>query len=102
MLIGLGKESGEIEYAADSVSVAIAMPRRDSESARIVLATPKLRAGLPAWSAFTFDAAGLQQHADLQGIAKALEKEGSKGGRGKKAKDDEDDGDEDVLDGVPY
>lgn len=44
VLVGLGKESGEIEYAADSLTVMIAAGRRHT-----ILATPKQRAGLPQW-----------------------------------------------------
>lgn len=46
--IGLGKESGEIEYAADSVTTAIALPRSGSNR-QVVFATAKLRAGRPSW-----------------------------------------------------
>lgn len=56
-LVGLGKESGEIEYAADSVTVAIAMsgaPRTDA-GALVVFASPKVRTGPPGWCALRFD-----------------------------------------------
>lgn len=56
VLVGLGKETGEIEYAADSVTVMGRIPRDrikpDPEGfSPVVLATAKLRAGPPAWCA---------------------------------------------------
>lgn len=56
-LVGLGKESGEIEYAADSVTVAIALsgaPRTEA-GALVALASPKVRTGPPGWCALRFD-----------------------------------------------
>lgn len=55
-LVGLGKESGEIEFAADSVTVAIALPREDKKSKRLVVfATAKVRAGVAGWCSLLFD-----------------------------------------------
>ena len=54
-LIGLGKESGEIEYACDSVTAGIRLPGEDSRYRTTVFATAKVRAGVPGWSALTFD-----------------------------------------------
>lgn len=54
-LVGLGKESGEIEYAADSVSVAVRLPDPLPDGRRgVVLAVPKLRTGPPAWAPLIF------------------------------------------------
>jgi hypothetical protein len=54
-LVGLGKETGEIEYAADSVTVMARVPRDRIEPEHgfspVVLATAKLRAGPPSWCA---------------------------------------------------
>jgi replicative DNA helicase len=54
MLVGLGKETGEIEYAADSVTVMGRIPRDRFPSGPdgfgpVLLATAKLRAGPPSW-----------------------------------------------------
>lgn len=61
-LVGLGKESGDVEYAADSVLVFCPEhypnepPDRSVRSARrIHLAIAKLRAGAPSWVTFTFN-----------------------------------------------
>lgn len=54
-IVGVGKESGEIEYAADSVTVAVAMERDGSGERQVVFATPKLRAGQPSWCVLAFD-----------------------------------------------
>jgi hypothetical protein len=55
-IVGLGKESGEIEYAADSVTVAVGLPREHRALYRpVVFATPKLRAGRPGWCALRFN-----------------------------------------------
>jgi replicative DNA helicase len=63
-LIGMGKESGELEYAADSVHVLLhpttpADVHHDIEAARqvgkvVVCATVKIRAGIPSWFALGF------------------------------------------------
>jgi replicative DNA helicase len=55
-LVGLGKESGEIEYAADSVTTVVGLPRPHGAIDRaVVLATAKLRAGRPGWCSLRFD-----------------------------------------------
>lgn len=55
-LVGMGKESGEIEYAADSVTIAVSLPSSTPRTARsIVFATAKLRSGRPGWSVLQFD-----------------------------------------------
>ena len=57
-IVGLGKESGDIEYSADSVSVllkagwdandSLENPQRGGNQ-MIVFATPKMRVGVPSW-----------------------------------------------------
>jgi len=55
-LVGLGKESGEIEYAADSVSVAIRRSEvtREDGATGVAFITAKLRAGVPRWVPLAF------------------------------------------------
>jgi len=53
-LVGLGKESGEIEYAADSVTVALSLPREGNER-KVIFATAKQRAGQSGWCSLVFD-----------------------------------------------
>lgn len=52
-LVGLGKETGEIEYAADSVTILAKLPRdlivNPSEYSPVLAITAKLRAGPPSW-----------------------------------------------------
>jgi hypothetical protein len=71
-LVGCGKESGEIEYAADSVSV-LARPRDD----QLLLAVPKLRAGPNGWWLMQFDGSLLREATDAQviGFANAQREE---------------------------
>lgn len=53
-LIGTGKESGEIEYAADSLTVLVKLP--NEYGAPIVLCcVPKLRYGPPRWFPMAFE-----------------------------------------------
>lgn len=58
-LVGLGKESGEIEYSADSVLVLCREPWEGGEppagGTATWLAVAKVRAGTPSWVRFTFD-----------------------------------------------
>jgi len=58
-LVGLGKESGEIEFAADTVMVLTQEPWEDNTPPRggthCHLALAKVRAGTPAWVALRFD-----------------------------------------------
>jgi len=55
-IVGLGKESGEIEYAADSVSVMVSLPRVERRAVRaVVFILAKVRAGRPSWCSFLFD-----------------------------------------------
>lgn len=54
-LIGLGKESGEIEYSVESQTVLIKWPTRlDNGDKLIIAAVPKLRYGAPSWTALAF------------------------------------------------
>jgi hypothetical protein len=68
VLVGLGKESGEIEYSGDSVSVLarLILPSNDDEGGGFVLpsavdgadmlfVTAKCRTGRPMWSPMYFD-----------------------------------------------
>lgn len=53
-LVGTGKESGEIEYAADSVTVLVKMP--NAYGAPVVLCcVPKLRYGQARWTPMVFE-----------------------------------------------
>lgn len=57
-LVGLGKESGDIEHAADAVLVLGSNDAGDIDSPGprgIFLAVAKVRAGLPNWGGFHFD-----------------------------------------------
>src|SRR5579883_1071901 len=64
-LVGLGKESGEIEFAADTVLVLAREPwPEDAETGKPIpptdgthcwLAIAKIRAGLPSWAELRFD-----------------------------------------------
>ncbi len=54
-LLGLGKEAGEIEYAAESQSVLIRWPAElDTSERAVICAVPKLRYGPPSWFALSF------------------------------------------------
>lgn len=54
-LIGMGKESGEIEYAAESQTVLVRWPSRLESGESIVLcAVAKLRYGLATWVPMSF------------------------------------------------
>jgi replicative DNA helicase len=55
VLVGLGKESGEIEYSASSVTVLSRWPTRlDNGEKLIICAVPKLRWGPESWFALSF------------------------------------------------
>ena len=73
-LVGLGKESGEIEYAADSVTVAVRrsdVARTDGASC-VVLATAKLRAGVPSFSTLAFNGTRYEEWPEARAlVAKA-------------------------------
>ena len=80
-LVGLGKESGEIEYSATTVSVLARCPAPPVDGAEgkgkaprrervplaerpVIVATAKNRQGPPGWCAFDFDGAGFTECAD--------------------------------------
>jgi len=57
-LVGLGKESGDVEYSADSVMVMCREPwdaPPPADRSLVHLAVAKLRAGVAAWCALRFD-----------------------------------------------
>lgn len=53
-LVGLGKESGEIEYSADTV-LALSREEFRPGGTRMHLAAAKVRAGRPGWVSLSFD-----------------------------------------------
>lgn len=53
--VGLGKESGDIEYAADGVLALLRQPSGDESPDRMHLAVAKQRAGRTGWVRFLFD-----------------------------------------------
>jgi replicative DNA helicase len=49
-IVGLGKESGEIEFSADTVTVAMTLPYDPKQATRhVVFALPKVRLGPAGW-----------------------------------------------------
>jgi len=58
-LVGLGKESGEVEYAADTVLALVSKPWPDGkpppEGTHVHLAVAKQRAGTSGWAELRFD-----------------------------------------------
>jgi hypothetical protein len=54
ILVGLGKESGEIEYAADSVTVAVKWPVDPLFGKSVIFATAKGRATGAGWTELRF------------------------------------------------
>lgn len=55
VLIGLGKESGEVEFSADSVTVLIRWPAAFNDfSTPMICAVPKFRASEASWLALCF------------------------------------------------
>jgi len=77
--VGLGKEAGEIEYAADSVLVLAAEPLKDEEKRPpvrpIFLAIAKVRAGRPGWVPLAFNGSRFFSRSQQE----LLEKEGESG-----------------------
>lgn len=59
-LVGLGKESGELEYSADSLWVLRRLQRTDGES-RMQLGVAKVRAGTPGWVHLSFNGGRFRQ-----------------------------------------
>jgi len=78
VLIGLGKESGEIEYACDSVTAGIRLPGDHATDRTIVFATAKVRAGIPGWSALKFDGNVFTDIRDHHEVVKRIEDPDSK------------------------
>jgi len=86
VLVGLGKETGEIEYAADSVTVMGRIPRDRIPAdpggfSPVLLATAKLRAGPPSWCVLdsngqTFRAWNVERTVE---VVEALQTKGKKG-----------------------
>lgn len=86
-LIGLGKESGELEFAASSLHVLLRPPLTDGtgddvvkelvkQGGRIIVcATPKMRAGVPSWFAMGFQKGRFVQLEEdtINSLAKTLE-----------------------------
>jgi hypothetical protein len=61
-LVGLGKESGDIEFSADSVMCLAREPRSPGMHESLVwLALAKIRAGVPAWSLLRFNGSWLTE-----------------------------------------
>ena len=77
-LIGLGKESGEVEYAADSVMVAQKLPFLSQEewTSGLALVVSKVRAGRPGWVAFDFNGHRFEEHdwPDMEALRATLSK----------------------------
>lgn len=81
-LIGVGKEAGEIEFAADSVNVAVRTSAKAPDGSRlVVLATPKLRAGVPSWTALRFSGTRFEEAGDEEAgrLAQELAKPANRG-----------------------
>lgn len=69
-LVGLGKESGEIEYAADSVCALLRATAYDNEkNSPFVLAFAKVRAGKPHWAELRFNGARFTEPTKTDGRA---------------------------------
>jgi hypothetical protein len=59
-LVGLGKESGDIEFSADTVLSLAREPREKGDASTLVwLALAKIRAGVPSWSLLRFNGSWL-------------------------------------------
>lgn len=93
-LVGLGKESGEIEYAADAVLVLCREPQEEGNAAPASLvhvAVAKVRAGRTGWAHLTFDGAAFgdgerewsERSTAVQEGKTAAESMGIGGGKGK-------------------
>jgi len=89
-LVGLGKESGEIEYAADSVNVMVRIPDStgdtDDWKSPVIFATPKHRPGGAWWCDLRFNGYRFSESPDdgteALNALRAAKKQRS--GRGKK------------------
>ena len=71
--VGLGKEAGEIEYAADSVMALASKPPSDSDEApasrTVYLAIAKVRAGRPGWVELRFDGCRFRDPTEQPGVS---------------------------------
>ena len=67
VLVGLGKESGDLEFSADSVSVLAKV------GPHIVIAAGKARAGVTRWCALTFDGTHVAEGSRADVLAAAEE-----------------------------
>jgi hypothetical protein len=90
-VVGLGKESGEIEYSADSVTVAIRWPEKVAPpETSILFVTAKGRPTGASWCELRFNGYRFTEAADHgRAIAQRIltrpsERQGPAGGRGKK------------------
>jgi len=67
-LVGAGKESGDLEFAADSCMVLVREPwasdKPPSGGTTVHLAVAKLRAGTTSWQAFRFDGNRFREHTE--------------------------------------
>lgn len=87
VLVGLGKESGEVEFSADTVTALIRWPAPLENGARAVIcAVPKVRCGIERWSAMAFD--GRFTELPVRDISE-LPEVGKRGGRGAPVSDDD-------------
>ncbi len=85
VLVGVGKESGELEYAADTVTALIRWPAQlDNGATAVICAVPKVRAGFPRWSALAFERGRFSEYR-VQDIDELPEVKSVKGGRPKVA-----------------
>jgi hypothetical protein len=93
-LVGLGKESGEIEYSADSVSVLARMPDADDDGGCDVLfVTAKGRATGATWSPLHFTGHGYREADDggsfvVAKLTEAADERATKREAKKQAKED--------------
>lgn len=68
-LIGLGKESGELEYSAESVTVLGSGGESEETGRILVAATVKRRTGAPSWCALRFVAGRLREAVEIQRVS---------------------------------
>lgn len=93
-LIGLGKESGDIEYAADTVTVLARWPERLHEEASIIAATAKQRPGVARWTELSFNGSRFAEPRDEgRALREALERSRAEASAAKQPKGYKRDGD---------
>ena len=95
VLVGLGKESGEIEYSADSVSVLARVPNSDDAEGGcdILFVTAKGRATGATWSPLHFTGHGYREAEDggsfvVARLKEAADQRGARKEEKARAKDD--------------